>query len=524
MRIKKVAPTHNQDHRITIPISLSLDENISNFEYLFQDCGDLVKRKFPIGVNKNIWAYIAYIDVMIDRRVIEESILEQLIVQVRDVPKSIENTEENIFEFIKNGGIATADVKEIEKMDDVALAVLSGDTVLFIDGYDKVLLISTKGWPSRGITEPDTEAVVKGSKEGFTEVFRFNTVLIRRRIRDTKLKIKQLQVGLRSRTDIGLVYLEDVAKPAIVSEITERLNDFVVDGVIDSGMLEQLMEKDWHSPFPKIQTTQRPDKAASAILEGRVVIIVDNSPFVLLLPTTLNAFFQASEDYTQRWMIMSFFRVVRYMAAFVAIALPGLYIALTTFHPSMIPTSLIYSFAASRQGVPFPAVIEVIIMELAFELLREAGVRLPGPIGNTIGIVGGLIIGQAVVEANLVSPIIVIIVAVTAISSFAIPNYSLTTAFILMKFVIIALSATLGLYGFWVGILAQLIHLVSLKSFGVPYLSPFVSGEINEYSDLKDSILRFPTFLLKKRPVFSKEDNRVRLKMKQKGEQNVLKK
>ncbi|GKX28544.1 spore germination protein [Vallitalea longa] len=522
MRLKKVAAKYDErSNKVLVPFSDSLDTNIRNFEELFTDCGDLVKRKFPIGKNKDVWAYIAYIDVMTDRRVIEESVLEQLLVQVRGVGKSLPDTDEDKFSFIKDGGFATADLKDVNTMDDAVLAVLSGDTVIFIDGYEKCIVVSTKGFPNRGVQQPDTENVIRGSKEGFTEAFRINTVLIRRRIRDSKLKVKQIQLGTRTRTDVALMYLDDLVRPQVLKEIEERLSYFKIDSVLESGTLEQLIETNWYSPFPQTQVTQRPDKVASAILEGRVAIVVDNTPFVLLLPTTMNCFFQSSEDYYQRWYVMSFVRVLRYCAAFLSFAIPGFYLALTTFHPAMIPTSLTFSIAAAREGVPFPALIEVLIMELAFELLREAGVRLPTPIGNTIGIVGGLIIGQAVVEANLVSPIIVIIVALTAISSFAIPSYSLTSAFRIIKYLIIFLSAFLGFLGFWLGILIILTHLVSLKSIDIPYLSPFTAREVNN-EDLQDSLIRMPIFVNKLRPVFARRGSKVRLDIDEKGEKNVF--
>ena len=511
--------THDEDNKVIVPLSENINVNIANYEMLFQDCGDIVKRKFPIGKNSTVDAYISYIDVMVDRRVVEESVMEQMMVQVRDVPKDLDKIpEEERFDFIRDGALATADIKELKTMDEVTLAVLSGDTIIFIDGFSKAIMIATKGFPNRGVQEPDTEVVIRGSKEGFSEAFRVNTVLIRRRIRDTKLKLKQSQIGTKSRTDIGLMYMDGLVRPSILKEVEDRLDKFKIDAILESGTIEQLIQDEWYSPFPQFQVTQRPDKAASAILEGRIALIVDNTPFVLLLPSTINCFFQAADDYYDRWQIVSFVRVLRYIAAFLSISLPGLYIAVTTFHPAMIPTSLTMAFAASRVGVPFPAVIEVIIMELAFELLREAGIRLPGPIGSTIGIVGGLIIGQSAVEANLVSPIIVIVVALTAISSFAIPGQTLSAAFRILKFFIIILSATLGLLGFWLGILVIIIHLSALKSFNFPYLSPYVSSDLNHYSDLNDSILRLPIFSMKRRPIFSTQSNRKRLKIRKKGE------
>ena len=281
-------------------------------------------------------------------------------------------------------------------------------------------------------------------------------------------------------------------------------------------MIEQLSEEKWYSPFPQFQTTQRPDRAAMSILEGRVIVLVDNSPTGLILPTDYNSFIKTSDDMYNRWEIASFGRILRYMAAFFAMTVPGLYLAVTNFHTQVLPTTLLLSFAAARQGVPFPAVVEVLLMEIAFELLREAGVRLPGAMGNTIGIVGGLIIGQAAVEANIVSPIVVIVVAFTALCSFAIPNEEFATSFRLIKFLFIFLCSWLGFYGFLYGLLLVLIHLSHLKSFGIPYLMPFVGADLNQYDDERDSLIRQPLFLMRRRPIYARRDQRVRLRRKDK--------
>lgn len=504
---------HNKENKIELDLYESLKDNCDQFEVFFKDCDDVVKRRFQIGDENKHWAFISYIDVMIDRRVIEESVLEQLIEHIQMIPGNV-SAKENVFEYIKNQVLATADVKEITDFDQLCLAVLSGDTILLVDGFSKGLLIATRGWPNRGVQEPDTEGVVRGSKEGFSEPMRFNTVLIRRRIRDTRLKIKQAQVGTRSRTDIAIIFMEDLVREDLLKEINERISGFSVDGIFESGMLEELMLEEWKSPFPKMQVTQRPDKVASALLEGRVAIVVDNTPFVLLMPTTLNCFFQAAEDYYQSWVFASLTRLLRYVSAFFAAALPGLYIALTCYHPAMIPTALVHSIAASRNGVPFPTIIEVLIIELEFEFLREAGVRLPGSLGSTISIVGGLVIGQAVVAANLVSPIIIVVVSITAIASFSIPTYTLTNTFRLIKYVIILASGLFGLYGFWLCIILILVHLVSLKSFHFPYLMPFVSADMNGYNDLKDSLFRLPAFLYRVRPIFTRKGARIKFRSK----------
>ncbi len=514
--MKSFNDLHNPvTNKIEIEIDEKLEANIKIFEGLFNNCHDVVKKKFQIGEKDKVWGYISYIDVMVDRRVIEESVLERITEEIRVVPPTI-SEKSNLFELIKSHVVATADIKEIATFDEICHGVMSGDTILLIDGFPKALLIATRGWPNRGIQEPDTEGVVRGSKEGFSESLRFNTVLIRRRIRDTQLKVKQEQIGTRTRTDIAIVYMEDLTRKELLKEIDLKLHSFTIDGILESGMLEELMEREWKSPFPKMQVTQRPDKVASALLEGRVAIVVDNTPFVLLVPTTFFSFYQANEDYYQNWIFSSFIRVLRYLGGLIAVSLPGLYIALTCFHPAMIPSGLVYSIAGARLGVPFPTVIEVLVMELLFELLREAGIRFPGSIGSTISIVGGLIIGQAAVSANIVSPIIVMVVSITAIASFSIPSHSLINSYRVIKYFIILLCALLGLFGFWLGIVVLITHLVDLKSFNFPYLTPFVSGEINDYKDTKDTFFRLPIMLSKDRPIFTPKQSRLRLKFRKK--------
>lgn len=500
---------HDSNNVILAPLMSSLKDNIDVYEVLFDKCADVIKRKFTIGGVNRIDIYMTYIDLLVDRKLLEEDTLKNLIYLLDDLP------ETDQFEYIMNKGLRTADASELITMEDIVQAVLSGDAVIMVDGFKKAIKIAIRGYPGRSVSETDTEVSVRGAKDSFVESMAINKVLIRRRIRDSKLKIEQIKVGVRSRTDVAIMYIQDIAEEGIVEEIKKRMNDFVIDGVLDSGMVEQLAEAHWHSPFPQFQSTVRPDKVASGILEGRIAVLIDNTPFILLLPTTANSFFQAADDYYNRWEIASFTRIIRYFAAFLAIALPGLYISIANFQSEMIPTSLTLSFAAAREGVPFSVVFEVIIMEVAFELLREAGIRLPGPMGNTIGIVGGLIIGDAAVSANLVSPIIVIIVALTAVASFTIPNEAFATAFRLSRYLVIVLSAWLGLYGFISALVLIFIHLSSLESFGIPYLMPYVASGLEGGEAARDAIIRYPTNELHKRPVYAKKDERVRLKKKE---------
>lgn len=502
--------SHDEYNVVTLPVKLDLDENIKTLDKLLENSSDVVKRKLTIGNTQKVDIYISYLDLMIDRKSLEQNIIDNLLFRMDDLSK------QHAYNYIKEHALQTADIKEVTTMDEITQAILSGDVVLLVDGNTKALIISLKSFPSRGVSEVQSEVTLKGAKDSFTESVAVNKALIRRRIRDTKLKMESLKVGVRSRTDITIAYITDIAHEDIISELKDRINEFVIDGIFDIGMLEQLIEHAWYSPFPQYQSTERPDKVASALLEGRVVILVDNSPMALILPVTLNSFFQASDDYYSRWEVVSFIRILRYLAAIIAIGAPGLYIAITNYQPELIPTSLALSFAAARRGVPFTIVIEVIILQIAFELLSEAGIRLPSPLGNTIGIVGGLIIGEAAVSANLVSSMVVIVVAFTAIASFTIPNETFSSAFRLIRYMIIILTAILGLFGFIIGMMLVFIHLSSLESFGVPYLSPFVAVNHKKESTVGDSILKYPIFKQTKRPFYANEDQKIRFRDRQK--------
>ena len=488
-------------------ISNNLETNITILENAFQNCGDIVKRRFFVGEKKDIAVYMIYTDNIVNGSAIEESILTNIMNRCR-----IDGKKEGMLKRLNEEVIAIGEMNEVKTFQEIFDAVLLGDTILLMDENDIALQASTKGFPSRGVSEAKTEVVVQGPKDAFTEIGATNIVLIRRRIRDTKLKVKRTKVGKRSKTDVAILYMEDIVRKEILQEVEYRINQIDIDVILDSGYIDQLLENRWLSPFPQLQMTERPDKAASALLEGRVVIVIDNTPFVVIAPATLNVFFQASEDYYDRWEIMSFIRLIRYCAGFLAVALPGLYIALTVFHPSMLPTNLALKIAETRQNIPFPAVGEILIMELAFELLREAGIRLPSPVSSTIGIVGGIIIGQAAVEAGIVSPSVVIVSALTGICTFVIPNIALVSGLRLTKYIVLIFSAFLGLYGFWLALILMLIHMASLKSFHIPFLYPFCSASVNNYNDLEDSIFRLPLWFMKKRPIFSNDKHRQREK------------
>lgn len=513
MHISKEDDSHDENNKISVELSSDLDSNIKQIEMLFNDCGDIVKREVSIDAERNFRIYGVYTDGLINRDILENYLLSRVF-DYKNLSGEIDEDTCSPTKIVMQHFSATFDVKEVDKMDDMVKAVLSGDSAIFVEGSSKGLVIATRSWPARGVSEPATENVVRGPREGFTETIRFNTVLVRRRIRDTKLKFKMISYGTRSRTDVAIVYIEDIVEPELVKEVETRLDKYVIDAILDSGYIEQLIEDSWKSPFPQTQATERPDKFAASLLEGKVGILVDTSPFGIIVPATLNAFYQASEDYYQRWQIMSFTRILRYIVSLFSFALPGLYIAILNFQPAILPTPFAISIAASREGITFSTVTEIIVLELIFELFREAGIRAPGAIGHVIALVGGLVIGQAAVDANIISPMIIIIIACTAICTFAIPDYSLASAFRLVRYLFIALSAIFGLYGFLISMLLVLAHLSSLESFNIPYLAPYNISDQNGARDLKDTILRFPTFMQTTRPIFARQLQRTRLRLK----------
>ncbi|MBO5329184.1 MAG: spore germination protein [Anaerotignum sp.] len=483
-------------------LTKNLEQNMAVLNESLRDCGDVVQREFRVGGNGKL--VMLYADNFVDLEAIRESILETVMLDYQnEKPKGI-------LEALLEEAIAVSEVKKITTVAEICDGIFWGDTILLMDGNDFALQATTKKFPNRGVSKAETEVVVQGPKDAFMEVMAFNIVLTRRRIRDPKLKLKRKKAGRRTKTDIALMYMEDLVRPEILSQVEKQLDNMDIDGLLDSGSAEQLLERRQFSPFPQLQMTERPDKTASALLEGRVVLLADNTPYAILLPATLNTFFQAAEDYYDRWEIMSFIRLIRYAAAFFAVALPGLYIAFAVYHPQLMPTALALKVASTRGAIPFSVIGEVLIMELAFELLREAGIRLPSPVSSTIGIVGGIIIGSAAVEAGIVSPVVVIVAALTGICTFVIPNVSIVSGLRISKYLVIAMAAVFGMFGVWAALLLLLGHLSSLTSYGIPYLYPYCSSSVNDDRDWEDSIFRLPLSKMKRRPIFIKPAERQR--------------
>lgn len=485
---------------------LSINEQTLRDE--FDKCPDVEFRSVPI--NDHAKMLFIYIDGFCDTKTLDEVVLKPLIYE--GITKKLESLP-TIQEMIRLQLVPVAKVKMVTKVSEVVDSVLMANVVILIDGESSALTAELKGFEIRGIEEPSSEAVIRGPRDGFTETLRVNTSLIRRRIRNSKLKIEQFTLGQQSKTSVEVLYIKGIAKDTVVDEVMKRIGQIKLDSVLGAGYLEEFIEDSPFSPFPQIQNTERPDVVCASLLEGKVAIVVDNTPFVLIVPMTFWSGLQAAEDYYERFLYSTFIRWVRFTLLNVALLFPSLYVAITTFHPQLIPTNLLISVAAAREGVPFPGVIEALLMEFMFEALREAGIRLPKPVGSAVSIVGALVIGQAAVQAGIISAPMVIVVATTGIASFGIPRYNLGAAYRMLRFPILIMAGMFGFYGIVIGTVSILIHLITLRSFSVPYLSPVAP---NSKGIFKDVFIRAPRWSMNDRPGFLTNKNGQRIPENQK--------
>nr|WP_245954689.1 spore germination protein [Paenibacillus flagellatus] len=491
-----------------IPLESSLEANVDNIRNMLGNSDDLVIRHFFIEGDIRRKAAIAYIDGLIETVFANQFVMKAAMELGRPAHSSGEGRVGSVTEVLADYEIPISETAKTKRLSEAIRSILSGDSTLLVDGTDEAVLLNTKGWEKRGIDEPRTESVVRGPRDGFTETICTNTAQIRRRLKDPNLRIRYFTVGRRTNTDVAVVFLDGVANAKIVEEVVRRIKAIDIDGALESGYIEQLIEDSHWTPFPLIQNTERPDKATANILEGKIVIVCDGTPFVLIAPAVFAQFYHSPEDYYERFLIGTLIRLIRVISMAMALLLPSLYIAFSSFHPEMIPSRLVIAMAAGRSTVPFPSIVEAFAMEVTMEILREASVRLPGPIGPTIGIVGALVVGQAAVQAGIVSPIMVIIVALTTIGSFAAPSYSAAIALRMLRFPMMVAAALFGLYGIMLLLILIIMHLCSLKSFGVPYLAPLTPSR---FGDLKDTFARAPLQWMRKRPLFFKTKDKRRI-------------
>ncbi len=469
-----------------------LNRNLQSIRQILGKSNDVKIHEFRCGREGEYSGALVFIDGLVDNSTITEGILKPLL-SFRLADSHPSEASSSIFEELQQTVLCTAEMEVKESLGDLIAGCLTGNTVLLLNGVAKGILISTKGWDKRGVSEPQTESVVRGPREGFTENLRTNTALMRRKIKSPQLRMDHVIVGRKTLTDVCILYLDHVADPKVVEEVKTRLTELNVDSILDAGYIEQYMEDAPFSIFATVGYTEKPDVAAAKVLEGRVAIITDGTPFVLTAPLLFIESFQTAEDYYVRPFFASFARLLRYLAFFISVFAPAIYIALTTFHQEFIPTTLLLTVAKAREGTPFPAFLEALIMVFSFEILREAGLRLPRPVGQAISIVGALIMGDAAVSAGLVGAPLVIAIALTAVTGFVVPLQSDVSS--LLRIISMALAAVLGGYGIAMGFIATLVHLASLKSFGVPYFESFAISR-----DMQDTMIRMPLWFMTKRP------------------------
>ncbi|WP_343310995.1 spore germination protein [Bacillus atrophaeus] len=469
-------------------INSDLTQNIEDLKKKIGQNDDIIFYTFSFG-DTGRKACLIYIDGLTKNELLAEHIISPLQTEAK---KQKDVFVDDLSSFFFGFNHIT-----ISSLKDVQNNIFSGKSVLLADDYSEGLAFDTKTFKIRDIEEPKSEVLERGPKIGFIEKLRTNTALLRERANDPNLVIKELTLGDRVKKKVAVAYIHDIAPDYVVKEVFKRLNSVHIDDLPESGVLEQLIEDSSISIFPTILSTERPDRVVGGLLEGRVSILLDGTPFALIVPVTVDEFIHSPEDYYERWYQSSLLRLLRYSCILLTIYLPGLYISLVSFHTGLLPTRMAIAIAGSRLNVPFPPFVEAFIMTFTIELIREAGLRLPKPIGQTIGLIGGVVIGQAAVQANIVSALMVIVVSITALASFTVPSYAYNFPLRIIRIISMVSAAVLGMYGVIMCFLLVLGQLMRLKSFGQDYLIPILA---QPGQDLKDTVIRLPTRFMKKRP------------------------
>ena len=473
----------------------SIKDIKSKLQAMFVESDDFVVREFVIGETAKIKVIVTYIDGMSDKALISDAIIYPLLKESRNPTIDAKLKNIDLVKVLQEDILSASEITAIWDFKEAVETILLGDTVIFIDGAKGAIRACSKGGERRNVSEPDTESVVRGPREGFTEVLKVNTSLLRQRIKSTKFKMETMQLGRYTKTDVAICYIKGVADESIVNAVKRRIKAINVDGVLESSYIEQYIEDAPLSLFPTVGNSERPDKVAAKILEGRVAIICDGSPIVLTVPYLFIEALQSTEDYYSRTFFANLNRLLRLLALAVAVAGPAIYVAILVYHFGIIPFELLLSIAATREGIPFEPFTEALLMILVFEALRESGVRMPKPVGQTISIVAGLVIGEAAVAAGVVSPIMVIIIAITGVCTFIVPT--LQDVLPILRIILLFAANAIGLLGIYLALIFILVHLCSLRSFGVPYMSPFSPSSLR---DMKDAIIRAPLWSLITRP------------------------
>lgn len=487
------------------PVDPDIEKTLEGIEHFLEIPEDITLRRFK---SKGFDCALLYIEGLIDPGLLQESVLVPLMTEINkaekagaQVPFDPEGLGQNV--------IVSHDVKTVDSIQDVVISALDGYSILIAGGWPKALVVNAKGMAKRSVQEPEAEVAVRGPRDGFTEDIITNLSLIRRRIRHPYLKVRMLTMGRLTRSRVAVVYVQGLARHDLLDEVMARLQRIDIDSVLESGVIEEFIEDSPYSPLPQMDVTERPDRVAAFLLEGKVSIFVDGTPFVITVPVTLTTFLRMPEDYYNRWFGVSLFRLIRYIGALFSLVLPSFYVALTSYHQELLPRSLALAIAMQREKVPYPSIVEALTMLLVFEVLTEATVRLPRTLGQTIGIVGAIVIGEAAVRANLISPVMVIVVSLTALAQFTLP-YPITLSVRLLRIPILTLTSIAGLFGIFCGLILLLLHLSSLRSFGIPFLSPLAPFE---HQEMADTIIRMPWWARRQRVSFIGDRNPFKMKV-----------
>lgn len=467
----------------------SLEDNVNLFRRIFCNDDTFAVRYFENQQCPKVKCCILYIECMVNNELINEHIIKPV------MQNTMLNISGNIIDRLQNEVLISNHVERTADVDKLSLAVVYGETVLFLEGAQDGIIICTKGWQTRNIEEPQSERVNRGPREGFTESIMVNLTMIRRKLGTPDLKMKMMTLGVQTHTKVCVCYAEGIVNHKILEEVYKRLGSIHIDGILDVGYIRELIRDSPYSPLKTIGDTERPDTVAGKLLEGRIAIIADGTPVVLTIPYLFLENFQVNEDYYINYYFASIGRILRILGFIITISVPAVYLSMVTYHQEAIPTPLLLSISAARQRVPFPTIIEISLLLFIFEILRETGVRMAYYVGQALSIVGALVLGTASVEARIVSAPIVIVVSITAISGLIIPG--IKGVVIIIRAAFLLLSTFLGLYGYIFGLMGFLLHLCGIRSFGVPYMLEFTTFE---QSELTDTAIRAPWWHMKLRP------------------------
>lgn len=476
-------------------VFIHVEDNRAFLKTALHDSADIIFRDFASYSGEK--GLMVYVQGLVNKELLDRDVIHTITANFEKI-----KTQSNYASHEIRKLFAVTSLTDTQQLSEVLEAVLEGNTAVFIEGLDTAFVVDVKAWEKRAVAEPDTEAVIRGPREGFVETVNINLTLLRRKLKNPDLVFEKYILGKQTKTLAYVAYIDGIVNREVLQEVKTRLEKIDTDSILETGYIEQFIEESWLSPLATVGNTQKPDIVAAKLLEGRVAIFCDGTPHVLTIPSLFVESIHSPEDYYMRPLLASILRMIRIIAVFVGIFAPGVYVALQTYHQEMLPTVLLLRMVGSMEGVPFPAALETFIMVLFYELLRESGTRLPRPIGSAVSIVGALIIGEGAVAAGLVSATVVIVIALTAVASFIVP--ALTEVMTIYRFFFLLLGGVMGLYGITCGIFLVLTQAVSLRSFGVPYTSSIAPMS---RSGLKDFVPRFPLWAMKLRPPFLTKDN-----------------